>query len=251
MSNILSNLGYSSVPSAIGNNTSIPTATLPIPTDQTSQPNTGLDPQVVNLAKAIRQTESNGNFQAQGKSGEYGAYQWTAGTWAADSQKYLGQSIPITDATPEQQNEVAYKKIADWKAAGYNVGQIASMWNAGGGKPNAYLTGNSGVNSYGVKYDTSAYAKKVATAYQQFKSQSGNTPGIGSLPQNNIVPPATQLQKHRIIPRLDQEVANFFGLLLLLVLELCKPLPMSPRRFIRPQLTLPLGGYYFQIPYSF
>lgn len=130
-----------------------------------------LDPTVLNVTKAIRQVESNGNFQAQGKSGEYGAYQFMPDTWNASSSKYLGQSVPLNQATPQQQNEVAYKQIAEWKNKGYNVGQIASMWNAGEGKPNAYLDNNTGVNAQGVAFNTPDYAKKVATAYQQFKSQ--------------------------------------------------------------------------------
>ena len=205
---------------------------------------TTLDPQVVNLTKAIRQTESGGDFQAQGKSGEYGAYQWTPGTWASESQKYLGQSVPLQQATPQQQNEVAYKKIADWKAQGYNVGQIASMWNAGEGNPNAYITGNKGVNKEGVAYDTGAYAKSVATAYQKIKgggqasqdpnnpSSTGsagigvlpnssqpttgqNIPGIGTLPQTNVVPPATPTPTptpappQSLMQKLNSGVKNF------------------------------------------
>lgn len=129
---------------------------------------TQLDPDAVNLAKAIRQTESGGNFQAKGKSGEYGGYQFTLPTWQKTASKY-GVNVPLNQATPEQQNEVAYKQIKEWKDQGNNVGQIASMWNAGEGKPNAYLEGNAGVNKYGAKYDTAAYAKSVATAYQTIK----------------------------------------------------------------------------------
>lgn len=156
---------------------------------QPTQP-TQLDPQLVNLAKAIRQTESNGNFQAQGKSGEYGAYQFMPSTWANASQKFLGTNVPLNQATPEQQNEVAYKQLADWKQQNptWNVGNFASAWNAGPGKPDAYLTGNSGTNSYGASYDTAAYAKNVATAYQQFKAQTPqNTPQQG---QNPLIPTA-------------------------------------------------------------
>jgi len=140
-----------------------------------------LDPQVINLAKAIRQTESNNNFQAKGKSGEYGAYQFTNGTWNSAAQKYLGTQIPLEEATPEQQNEVAYKRIADWKSQGYTPGQIASMWNAGEGEPNAYTGSFSngspsiGVNKFGAKYSVPAYANKVATAYQQFKAETPDT----------------------------------------------------------------------------
>lgn len=137
-----------------------------------------LDPDAVNLAKAIRQTESGGNFTAQGKSGEYGGYQFTEPTWNAWSKKY-GVNVPLQQATPEQQNEVAYKQIKEWKDAGNNVGNIASLWNSG--KPDAYLDTNyKGTNSHGVAYDVPAYAKSVATAYQSLKA--GNSVGVD---QNN------------------------------------------------------------------
>ena len=58
-----------------------------------------LDPQVVNLAKAIRQSESGGNFTAPGESGEYGAYQYTDATWAKDSAA-AGVKVPLEQATP-------------------------------------------------------------------------------------------------------------------------------------------------------
>lgn len=131
---------------------------------------TQLDPQIVNLTKAIRQTETGGNFTAKGGSGEYGAYQFTAPTWQNLAGKYLGDAnIPLQSATPQQQNEVAYKQVADWKGQGYNIGQIASLWNSG--KPDAYLDPNyTGTNKYGVKYDVPAYVKSVATAYQTIKA---------------------------------------------------------------------------------
>lgn len=132
---------------------------------------TQLDPQIINLTKAIRQVESGGNFNIKGKSGEYGAYQFTTPTWNAQSAKF-GINVPLEKATPQQQNEVAYKQVAEWKAKGYNVGQIASMWNAGQGRPNAYLEDHKGTNSYGVDFNTPEYAKQVATAYQSFKGQT-------------------------------------------------------------------------------
>lgn len=139
---------------------------------------TQLDNDAVNLSKAIRQTESGGNFQAKGKSGEYGAYQFTSPTWDSYSKKY-GVNVPLEQATPSQQNEVAYKQIKEWKDNGYNVGQIASMWNSG--KPDAYKdTDYKGKNKYGVSYDVPAYAKSVATAYQTIKS--GGQAGVD--PQN-------------------------------------------------------------------
>jgi len=141
-----------------------------------------LDPQVVNLAKAIRQTESGGNYSATSKDGSYGAYQFLQSTWNNTAQKY-GISASWKDATPEQQNAVAYNQIKEWKDAGHNVAQIASMWNAGQGNPNAY-TGTFangkpavGTNSAGVKYSVPDYAYKVANAYQTYKKQSGDTSG--------------------------------------------------------------------------
>lgn len=130
--------------------------------------NNQLDPTVVNLAKAIRQTESGGDFAAKGKSGEYGAYQYTPDTWNADAAKY-GVNAPLESATPQQQNEVAYKKLADLKSQGYNVGQIASIWNSG--KPE--WEGNVGTNKFGVKYDTPQYVNSVAKTYQSYKQGNG------------------------------------------------------------------------------
>lgn len=126
-----------------------------------------LDLDAVSMAKAIRQTESGGDFNAVGKSGERGAYQFTEPTWNSTAAKY-GVNVPLQNATPEQQNEVAYKQIKEWKDSGYNVGQVASMWNSG--KPDAYQDPTyTGTNSHGAKFDVPAYAKSVANAYQTIK----------------------------------------------------------------------------------
>lgn len=155
------------------------------PSTASSQP-TSLDPQAVALAQAIRQTESGNNPTAKGASGEYGAYQWEPGTWAKMSAA-AGVNVPLQQATPEQQNQVAYTQIKQWKDQGYNVGQIASMWNAGEGDPNAYINGNAGTNSQGVAYDTKAYAQKVATLYQQYKSQAPQAPVSQNQPQPSLI----------------------------------------------------------------
>lgn len=128
-----------------------------------------LDPQAVNLAKAIRQTESKGDFNAKGASGEWGAYQYTKPTWDADN-KAFGTNYEYGKATPEQQNELAYKKIKSLKDQGHNVGQVASIWNSG--KPE--WEGKKGVNKYGVKYDVPAYVDSVARTYQQYKQGNSN-----------------------------------------------------------------------------
>lgn len=130
---------------------------------------TQLDQDAVDLAKAIRQAESGGNFTARGKSGEYGAYQYTKPTWDVESVKYLGRNVQLEQATPEEQNEVMYKKIKELKDKGWNIGEIASYHNSG--KKDAFRNNWSGTNQFGVRYDTPAYAEKVANTYQQFKSQ--------------------------------------------------------------------------------
>lgn len=140
----------------------------PIPVAPQTSTNQGgnnqLDQTIVNLSKAIRQVESNGNFNARGKSGEYGAYQFMPDTWAKAAPTYLGQNIPLEQATPQQQNEVAYKRLSDLKKQGYNVGQIASIWNRG--KPD--WEGHVG-DYKGVHYDTPAYVDKVSKTYQAYK----------------------------------------------------------------------------------
>jgi hypothetical protein len=146
--------------------------------------NQQLDPSVVALAKAIGMTESKGNYNARGKSGEFGAYQYTAPTWQQDSIKYLGQAVPLEQATPAQQDEVAYKKIQDLGKQGFNPSQIASIWNSG--KPD--WEGNVGTNSYGVHFDTPQYVKSVGDAYQQIMQGNQNptlTPNASSVNQED------------------------------------------------------------------
>jgi len=132
-----------------------------------------LDPSIVALTKAIGSTETGGNYTAKGASGEYGAYQYTPATWAADSQTYLGQSVPLDSATPAQQDEVAYNKVKALGAEGNTPSQIASIWNSGKADP----TGNVGVNKEGVAYNTPAYVQKVQAAYQKNMGQGGGITG--------------------------------------------------------------------------
>lgn len=156
----------------------------PQPASQTAPQNGALDPKIVNLAQAIRQTESQGNFAAKGASGEYGAYQFMPDTWNGNAPRF-GVNVPLDQATPAQQNEVAYKQLQEWSTQhpDWNVGNFASAWNAGPGKPDAYLQNNVGTNSKGVSYDTPAYAQKVAEAYQQFKAQNAQNAPVANVPQ--------------------------------------------------------------------
>lgn len=123
-----------------------------------------MDQDVINLAKSIRQVESGGDFNAKGKSGESGAYQWTPDTWKAHAKDVLGnENAPMT---PDNQNAVAYTILKKRKDAGLNPAQIAAEWNSGS------ATGwenKVGVNDKGVEYNVPKYVKNVTDTYQQMK----------------------------------------------------------------------------------
>lgn len=129
-------------------------------------PNNGtqMDNDVINLAKAIRQTESGGNFNAKGASGESGAYQWIPSTWKAHAKQALGdENAPMT---PSNQNAVAYTIMKADKDSGLNPAQIAAKWNSGS---STGWENKVGVNEHGVKYDVPRYVKSVTDAYQTIK----------------------------------------------------------------------------------
>lgn len=129
-----------------------------------------LDPNVVALSKAMIQHESAGNFNAKGKSGEYGAAQWQEPTWNAEAKKYLGY-VPkwgTDEMTPDVQKAVLYSHINDLKTQGLNPAQIAAQHNSG---TSSNWENKVGTNSYGVKYDVPAYVKSVTDLYQSYKQQ--------------------------------------------------------------------------------
>lgn len=128
-----------------------------------------MDQDAVNLAKAIRQTESGGDFNAQGKSGESGAYQWMPTTWKAHAKEALGNEN--ADMTPENQNAVAYTIIKKRKDAGLNAAQIAAEWNSGS---STGWENKVGTNKQGVAYNVPQYVKSVTDTYQQYKSGATN-----------------------------------------------------------------------------
>lgn len=144
-----------------------------VPQNTPTAPPSGLDPQLVTLAKSLRQVESGGNFAAKGASGEYGGYQFMPTTWAENAPRF-GVTTPLEQASPADQNKVAYMQLSEWKQQHpeWNIGNFASAWNAGPGKPNAYRENYKGVNAQGVAYDTPGYAARVAQNYQQFKQQA-------------------------------------------------------------------------------
>lgn len=108
---------------------------------------------VSTIANAIKKVESQGNYNAKGASGEFGAYQFMPTTWKQWAGQFLGD--PNAKPTPQNQDFVAQSKINELVSKGYNPEQIALIWN--GGTP----VRKAGVNKFGVKYDSGAYADKV------------------------------------------------------------------------------------------
>lgn len=107
----------------------------------------------VAIAEAIRQVESEGNYDATGESGENGAYQFMPDTWKEWAGKHLGNAnAPMTQ---QNQDFVAQMQINEWLREGKTAEEIALLWNGGETKR------KSGVNKFGVKYDSGAYADKV------------------------------------------------------------------------------------------
>lgn len=142
---------------------------------QNTQPIT-LDPSLVAASKALIQNESGGNFQASGKSGEYGAGQWMPDTWNAQAQKFLGYVPKFgdpTQMTPSIQKAVIYAQAnEDKNVKGLNAAQFFAKWNSG--SPDGWEN-KIGTNSKGVAYNVPQYVKNSMDLYGQFKQQ-----GIGT-----------------------------------------------------------------------
>lgn len=105
------------------------------------------------IANAIKKVESGGNYSAKGQSGELGAYQFMPDTWRQWAGEFLGN--PNAPLTQRNQDFVAQSKINQLVLQGYTPEQIALIWNAG------TPVRRSGVNKFGVRYDSGAYADKV------------------------------------------------------------------------------------------
>jgi hypothetical protein len=153
------------------------TPQLQVPLAGSSQASDGtqLDPTAVALSRAIRQVESQKNYEAKGASGEFGAYQWMPNNFETAATKY---GLDPSDKSPVNQDKVAYHQIKEQLDAGHKQSEIASWWNSG--KYDA--TGNVGVNKEGVKFDTPAYVENVKNAYLR------NTNGQNQTQQFNQKP---------------------------------------------------------------
>lgn len=165
---------------------------------------TPLDPSVVALAKATRDVESQGNYNAKGKSGEHGAYQWMPGNFENDAKKY---GLDPLDFSPVNQDKVAYQSMLADKKSGLTPEQIASKWNSG--DPNAYTKPHTGTNAQGVSYDTPGYVKKVVDNYTNYKDQylQNNT----TQPQTPTSPTPASGDNQDWMTKTANVLGSFFG----------------------------------------
>lgn len=109
-----------------------------------------LDPKY-DVLRALLHLESGGNCDAVGKSGETGCLQYLPSTWRLFSEIVFGE---VVEQTYENEIKVAAEMIDRWLTSGKTAYQIFLMWNQGNDGPCS-----SGVNKYGVPYDSCAYAQ--------------------------------------------------------------------------------------------
>lgn len=80
-------------------------------------------------------------------------------TWKYSSEKFIGYLAPMTRIN---ERYVAIVKIQHWLNEGKTASQIALLWNQGN-----LSKCSSGVNDYGVKYDSCEYVRVVLAYYHQ------------------------------------------------------------------------------------
>lgn len=74
-------------------------------------------------------------------------------TWKGDSQKYLGYVAPATSYVT--QKYVTALKVQDWIDKGKTDYQIGLLFNGG------EIKVKKGINKWGQRYDSGAYANKL------------------------------------------------------------------------------------------
>ena len=133
--------------------------------------NQQIDPKTLAVVKALAYTENGGapniNAPSAGKTGEMKSiFQFVPSTWKSYAEQASGDgNLPMN---AENETKVVYSKVHKWLQEGYKPEQIASMWNAGENKPDAYKQGYKGINKkYGVAYDTPGYVKKFSSYLSQ------------------------------------------------------------------------------------
>lgn len=93
-----------------------------------------------------------GNRDIKGASGEIGRAQWLPSTYKMMSTKYIGY---VTELTETNEVYILSSWVEEMMNKGYNDYQIAIRHNRPDGKE------VKGINKFGVKYDSGAYATSV------------------------------------------------------------------------------------------
>jgi hypothetical protein len=119
-------------------------------------------PEAKTILKAMKATESGGNYKSSGGSGENGAYQFMPSTWSQWSSEMSGGTpLPMT---PENQDAVAEFKVKQWLDRGLTKEQIFAKWNS---NKETGWENHRGVNSQGIAYDTPRHVEKCVKAYNK------------------------------------------------------------------------------------
>ena len=140
---------------------------------------------VSSIVKGLAYKENGGkvdlnNIRA-GKTGEMKSiFQFLPATWKGYAKEVLGdENAPLNN---ENETKVVHEKVSKWLKEGRNVKQIASMWNAGTGEPDAWdgtfkattKTHKAGdpskgiLKKSGVAYDVPTYARDVEDYSKKF-----------------------------------------------------------------------------------
>jgi hypothetical protein len=99
------------------------------------------------------------NCKLKGLSGEHGCFQYMPATWNAHAKRILGYVPRFNDINEKY---VAVKIIEKRLAAGLTPKQIALEWNSG-----MHHTCISGINKFGVAYNSCAYPEKFMRYYNR------------------------------------------------------------------------------------
>lgn len=147
------------------------------------------------IVKALAYTENGGkpdpNKLSAGKSGELkSVFQFTPDTWKADAEQVLGDKY--ANMNPDTETYVVQQKVKNWLQQGKSPQQIASMWNAGEGEPDAYTgkfsngKSSTGINKENVNYSVSDYVSKFDKYLNDFSGGQGNTQTQNPKIQGNV-----------------------------------------------------------------
>lgn len=123
---------------------------------------TPLNPLAVNLAKAIRQHESGGDYNAVGdldRGVSKGAYQFNKDNFATWAKEY---KLDPNDFSAVNQDKVAYHRINDDLQKGLSPSEVAAKWNGATLKNGQYVANNPAY----VEAVKQQYAKIVGTSAQ-------------------------------------------------------------------------------------